>query len=41
METTNVDRSKQDDALFVPPADYEKFSMPGMGDMMKGMIPGR
>ncbi|MGC4072436.1 MAG: DUF4412 domain-containing protein [Nibricoccus sp.] len=41
METTAVDRSKQDDALFAPPADYEKFSMPGMGDMMKGMIPGR
>lgn len=38
MEATNVDRSKQDDALFVPPAGYEK--MPGMGDMMKGMIPG-
>ena len=44
METTNVDRSKQDDALFAPPADYTKFTMPampGMGDMMKGMIPGR
>ena len=44
METTAIDRSKQDDALFVPPADYTKFempSMPGMGDMMKGMIPGR
>ena len=44
METTNVDRSKQDESLFVPPSDYTKFampSMPGMGDMMKGMIPGR
>jgi hypothetical protein len=41
METTKVDRSKQDEALFQPPAGFEKFAMPGMGDMMKGMIPGR
>lgn len=41
METTKVDRSKQDEALFLPPAGYEKFTMPSMGDMMKGMIPGR
>jgi hypothetical protein len=41
METTKVDRSKQDEALFQPPAGYEKFAMPSMGDMMKGMIPGR
>jgi hypothetical protein len=42
METTNVDRSKQDESLFVPPADYQKFSMGGgMSDALKGMIPGR
>jgi hypothetical protein len=38
MEVTNVDRSKQDASLFAPPADYTKFAM---GEMMKGMIPGR
>ena len=41
METTAIDRSKQDDALFAPPSDYTKFEVPGMGDMMKQMIPGR
>jgi hypothetical protein len=44
METTAIDRSKQADSLFTPPADYQKFAMPampGMGDMLKGMIPGR
>lgn len=41
MEVTLVDKSKLPDSLFKPPADYEKFEMPNMGDMMKGMIPGR
>jgi hypothetical protein len=42
METTHVDRSKQDESLFVPPADYQKFSMGGgMSDALKGLIPGR
>ena len=41
METTAIDRSKQDASLFTPPGDYQKFEMPGFGDMMKGMIPGR
>lgn len=39
MEVTLVDKSKQPDSLFQPPADYQKFEMPSMGDMMKGMIP--
>jgi len=41
MEVTLIDKSKLPDSLFQPPADYEKFEMPNMGDMMKGMIPGR
>lgn len=44
MEVVAVDRSKQADSLFAPPGDYQKMempSMPGMGDMLKGMIPGR
>ncbi len=41
MEVTLVDKSKLPDSLFQPPADYEKFEMPNMGDMMKGMMPGR
>jgi hypothetical protein len=40
MEVTKVERSAQPDTLFTPPADYQKFEMPGMGDMLKGMIPG-
>lgn len=43
-EVIAIDRSKQDDALFTPPGDYKKFempAMPGMGDVLKGMIPGR
>ena len=44
METTAIDRSKQADSFFAPPAGFQKFempAMPGMGDMMRGMIPGR
>ena len=44
MEVTAIDRSKQDEKLFLPPSDYTKMeipAMPGMGDMLKGMIPGR
>jgi len=41
METVAIDRSSQSDSLFVPPSDYQKFSVPGMGDIMKGMVPGR
>ena len=40
MEVTLVDKSKQPDSIFQPPADYQKFEMPSMGDMMKGMMPG-
>ncbi len=41
MEVTAIDRSKQDEKLFLPPSDYTKMEMPNMGDMLKGMIPGR
>lgn len=41
MEVTAIDKSKQPDSLFKPPSDYQKFEMPDMGGMMKGMIPGR
>lgn len=40
MEVTKVEKGAQPDSLFQPPADYRKFEMPSMGDMMKGMIPG-
>ena len=33
MEATKIDPSSQPDALFVPPADYKKFSMPSFGGM--------
>ncbi|ATC64037.1 hypothetical protein CMV30_08790 [Nibricoccus aquaticus] len=41
MEVTAIDRSKQDGKLFEPPSDYTKMEMPNMGDMLKGLIPGR
>jgi hypothetical protein len=41
LEVTKVEKGSQADKLFVPPSDYQKFEMPSMGDMMKGMIPGR
>jgi hypothetical protein len=41
LEVTAVEKGPQADALFLPPADYQKFEMPSMGDMMKGMIPGQ
>lgn len=40
MEVTQVEKTQQDDSLFRPPADFQKFEMPKMGDFMKGMIPG-
>lgn len=41
MEVTAIDKSKQPDSLFKPPADYQKFEMPSMGDMMRGAMPGQ
>jgi len=38
LEVTKVEKGPQADALFLPPADYQKFEMPNMGDMMKGMM---
>jgi hypothetical protein len=44
-ETVSVDKKSVPDSEFTPPADFQKFQMPAMGDMMKGMmkgmIPGR
>ncbi len=40
MEVQKIEKKSLPDSLFVPPADYQKFAMPSMGDMMKGMIPG-
>jgi hypothetical protein len=37
MEATKVEPGPLPDSLFVPPADYQKFQMPSMGDIMKGM----
>jgi hypothetical protein len=39
MEVTKVDKGSQPDSLFQPPADYQLFEMPNMGDMMRGMAP--
>jgi hypothetical protein len=38
METTAIDKTSLPDSMFSPPAGYQKFDM---GNMMKGMIPGR
>lgn len=38
MEVVKIEKGAQPDSLFVPPADYKKFEMPSMGDMMKGMM---
>lgn len=35
MEVTKIEPGSQPDSLFAPPADYEKFSMPSMGDLFK------
>ncbi len=40
METTAINKQSLPDSLFTPPAGYQKLEMGGMGDMMKGMIPG-
>jgi Domain of unknown function (DUF4412) len=40
MEATNIDKTPQHDSLFRPPADFQKFEMPNMGGILKGMIPG-
>ncbi len=37
MEYKNLKTGPQPVNLFEPPADYEKFAMPGLGDMMKGL----
>ena len=41
MDVTAVEKKSLPDSDFLPPPDWKKFEMPNMGDMMKGMIPGR
>lgn len=36
-EFKNLTTGSQPGDLFEPPADYQKFAMPGLGDMMKGL----
>lgn len=36
FEYKNLKTGPQSTNLFEPPADYEKFAMPGLGEMMKG-----
>jgi len=37
FEYKNLETGPQPADLFEPPADYQKFAMPGLGDMMKGL----
>jgi len=37
MEATKVEPGPLPDSLFVPPADYQKFNMPGLGGLLKGL----
>ncbi len=37
MEYKNLKTGPQSGNLFEPPADYQKFDMPDLGDMMKGL----
>jgi hypothetical protein len=41
MEVTSVEKQSLPASLFAPGPEYSEFKMPNMGDMMKGMIPGR
>ncbi len=37
METTKIEPGSLPDSLFAPPAGYNKFQMPNLGDMMKNL----
>lgn len=37
MEATKIEPGNLPDSLFLPPAGYQKFQMPSLGDMMKGL----
>lgn len=37
MEATKIEPGNLPDSLFLPPAGYQKFQMPNLGDMMKGL----
>ncbi len=37
MEATKVEPGKLPESLFQPPADFQKFQMPSLGGLMKGL----
>jgi hypothetical protein len=37
MEVIALDKSSLPDSLFVPPADFKRFEMPGLGGLLKGL----
>lgn len=37
MEATKIEPGKLPDSLFLPPEGYEKFQMPSLGGLMKGL----
>jgi len=37
MEATKIEPGSLPDSLFVPPAGYEKFQMPNLGGLLKGL----
>jgi hypothetical protein len=37
MEATKVEPGPLPDSMFAPPADFQKFQMPNLGNLMKGM----
>jgi hypothetical protein len=37
MEATKIEPGKLPDSLFLPPAGFEKFQMPSLGGLMKGL----
>ena len=37
MEATKIEPGSLPDSLFVPPSDYEKFQMPNLGGLLKGL----
>lgn len=37
MEATKIEPGPLSDSLFAPPSDYQKFEMPSLGNMLKGL----
>ncbi len=40
-EVTHVEKVSVPDSFFVPPEDFKKLEVPNMGNMLKGLVPGR